>query len=188
MKFNLLYNSFRPTVNGRSLREKGVRFVFSNVWPKTRGGLGHRQRRQNHSALHPGPGAARPSDSVHHHPYAPLLGNSPAPRGRNTAGAGGPLGARGSVCLGRPDEKGKLTAPALPVSQLQTLALWVLVEADGSKHLPLKAHAPHEPVIPPESQHTILVAGPRALDGLSSRRSTARSAFAPSPERHRRTW
>ena len=63
------------------------------------------------------------------------------------------------VCLGRPDENGKLTAPALPVSQLQTLSPWVLVEADGSKHLPLKAHAPYEPVIPPESQHTILVAG-----------------------------
>ena len=63
------------------------------------------------------------------------------------------------VCLGRPDEKGKLTVPALPVSQLQTLAPWVLVEADGSKHLPLKAHAPYEPVIPPESQHTILVVG-----------------------------
>ena len=63
------------------------------------------------------------------------------------------------VCLGRPDEKGKLTAPALDMSQLQTLAPWVLVEADGSKHLPLKAHAPYEPVIPPESQHTILVVG-----------------------------
>lgn len=63
------------------------------------------------------------------------------------------------VCLGRPDEKGKLTAPALPMSQLQTLAPWVLVEADGSKRLPLKAHAPHEPVIPPESGQAILVAG-----------------------------
>ena len=63
------------------------------------------------------------------------------------------------VCLGRPDEKGKLTAPALPMSRLQTLAPWVLVEADGSKHLPLKAHAPYEPVIPPESGQSILVAG-----------------------------
>ena len=54
------------------------------------------------------------------------------------------------VCLGRPDENGKLTAPALPFSQLRELAPWVLVEADGSKRLPLKAHAPHEPVIPPD--------------------------------------
>ena len=63
------------------------------------------------------------------------------------------------VCLGRPDEKEKLTAPALPMSQLQTLVPWVLVEADGSKRLPMKAHAPYEPVIPPESGQTILVAG-----------------------------
>lgn len=63
------------------------------------------------------------------------------------------------VCLGQPDERGKLTAPALPFSQLRALASWVLVEADGSKRLPLKAHAAYEPVIPPESGQTILVAG-----------------------------
>lgn len=63
------------------------------------------------------------------------------------------------VCLGQPNADGKLTAPALPFSQLRVLAPCVLVEADGSKHLPLKAHASHEPVIPPESSHTILVAG-----------------------------
>ena len=85
------------------------------------------------------------------------------------------------VCLGRPDEKGKLTAPALPVSQLQTLAPWVLVEADGSKHLPLKAHAPYEPVIPPESQHTILVAGASGF-GRPILQAVHR------PERAWRTW
>lgn len=63
------------------------------------------------------------------------------------------------VCLGKRNGQGKLTAPALPFPQLRALAPWVLVEADGSKHLPLKAHAPHEPVIPPESSQTILVAG-----------------------------
>ena len=63
------------------------------------------------------------------------------------------------VCLGRPNGDGKLTAPVLPFAQLRGLAPWVLVEADGSKRLPLKAHAPHEPVIPPESGQTILVAG-----------------------------
>lgn len=63
------------------------------------------------------------------------------------------------VCLGRPNGDGKLTAPTLPFAQLRGLAPWVLVEADGSKRLPLKAHAPHEPVIPPESGQTILVAG-----------------------------
>lgn len=63
------------------------------------------------------------------------------------------------VCLGQPGKDGKLTAPALPFSLLQDLAPWVLVEADGSKRLPLKAHASYEPVIPLESSHTILVAG-----------------------------
>lgn len=63
------------------------------------------------------------------------------------------------VCLGQPGTDGKLTAPALPFSLLRDLAPWVLVEADGSKRLPLKAHAPYEPVIPPESSHIILVAG-----------------------------
>ena len=63
------------------------------------------------------------------------------------------------VCLGRPDENGKLTAAALPVARLRELAPWVLGEAAGSTCLPLTAHAPHEPVIPPESGHTILVAG-----------------------------
>lgn len=69
------------------------------------------------------------------------------------------------VCLGQPDEKGKLTAPALPFAQLQCLASWVLVEADGSKRLPLKAHAAYEPVIPPESGQTILVAGASGFGG-----------------------
>ena len=54
------------------------------------------------------------------------------------------------VCLGQPGKDGKLTAPALPFSLLLELAPWVLVEADGSKHLPLKPHASYEPVVPPE--------------------------------------
>lgn len=44
-----------------------------------------------------------------------------------------------------------------------TLADYTLVEADGSKGLPLKAHAPHEPVIPPQSNQTILVLGAEGL-------------------------
>ena len=42
---------------------------------------------------------------------------------------------------------------------LAALADYVLVEADGSAGLPLKAHAPHEPVIPAEAARTILVVG-----------------------------
>ena len=54
---------------------------------------------------------------------------------------------------------GKLTALELPMEQLTALADYVLVEADGSAGRPMKAHAPHEPVIPPEAGQTVLVVG-----------------------------
>lgn len=54
---------------------------------------------------------------------------------------------------------GKLAEPRVAFSDLVCLADYVLVEADGSKRLPLKAHATHEPVIPPESSQTICVVG-----------------------------
>ena len=52
------------------------------------------------------------------------------------------------ICMGTPAAEGKLTAPALPFSVLADAADYVIVEADGSKRLPLKAHASYEPVIP----------------------------------------
>jgi probable selenium-dependent hydroxylase accessory protein YqeC len=70
------------------------------------------------------------------------------------------LRLRGILCVGMPiPETGKLTASGLPVSELAKLADYVLVEADGSAQLPLKAHAPHEPVIPPEANQTVCVVG-----------------------------
>lgn len=56
-------------------------------------------------------------------------------------------------------QTGKLTAPEV---SMETLAAWfdyVLVEADGAARRPLKAHAPHEPVIPPQANQTICVVG-----------------------------
>ena len=73
------------------------------------------------------------------------------------------LALHGVVCAGTPAEHGKLTAPGLDFSSLTKLADYVLVEADGAHRLPLKAHAPHEPVIPEGAGRVILVAG---LDGL----------------------
>ena len=67
------------------------------------------------------------------------------------------------LCLGTPAAEGKLTAPALPFSVLTRLADYVLVEADGSRRLPLKAHAPHEPVIPPEAKRVLCVVGARGF-------------------------
>ena len=68
------------------------------------------------------------------------------------------------VCVGSPGgEKdraaGKLAAGALGPAELAELADYVLVEADGSRGLPLKAHAPWEPVVPAGSSQTILVVG-----------------------------
>jgi len=45
----------------------------------------------------------------------------------------------------------------------ENLFRWILVEADGARHLPLKAPASHEPVIPPSSRHVIAVAGLEAI-------------------------
>ena len=63
------------------------------------------------------------------------------------------------VCIGGSLENEKLTMPVLKMDELIKLADYVLVEADGAKHLPLKAHAEHEPVIPDISNQTILVMG-----------------------------
>ncbi|MFR7745533.1 MAG: selenium cofactor biosynthesis protein YqeC [Acutalibacteraceae bacterium] len=45
------------------------------------------------------------------------------------------------VCVGSVSESGKYSAPELPFCTLCALASYVIVEADGSKRLPLKAHA-----------------------------------------------
>jgi len=69
------------------------------------------------------------------------------------------------VCAGVPEQAtGKLTSPAIPLTRLARLADYVLAEADGSHGLPLKAHAPHEPVIPPEAGRVVCVVGLSGLD------------------------
>ena len=73
------------------------------------------------------------------------------------------LGAHGVVCIGQAAEKGKLAAPEVSFQQLMQWAEFVLVEADGSKRLPVKAHEPYEPVVPPEANQTIALFG---LSGL----------------------
>ena len=55
--------------------------------------------------------------------------------------------------------EGKLAAPAVPIADLIPLADYIFVEADGSRRLPLKAHAGHEPVIPPGTSGVIQVVG-----------------------------
>ncbi|WP_455032195.1 selenium cofactor biosynthesis protein YqeC [Oribacterium sp.] len=67
------------------------------------------------------------------------------------------------LCLGTLGENGKLSPFPLPFSTLERMADYVLVEADGSKRLPGKAHGQNEPQIPKESQRTVLVFGASAL-------------------------
>ena len=68
------------------------------------------------------------------------------------------------VCVGRIHEPtGKLDAPNMAFSALEGAADYLLVEADGAKMLPLKAHAEHEPVIPECAKRTVCVVG---IDGV----------------------
>lgn len=70
------------------------------------------------------------------------------------------LETRRPVCAGTPvPGTGKLTAPAIPMARLAELADYVLAEADGAAGRPLKAHAPHEPVIPREAGQAVYVVG-----------------------------
>lgn len=70
---------------------------------------------------------------------------------------------RGVCCVGTPCGI-KLKAPEQSFEELAGLADFVLVEADGSAHLPIKAHASHEPPIPPNANNHILVVGVSGLN------------------------
>ena len=87
------------------------------------------------------------------------------------------LARAGCVCVGSVSENGKFSVPELPFRTLCALAGYVLVEADGAKHLPLKAHAAHEPVVPPEANQTIRVVGASGF-GKPMRESVHRAPIA----------
>lgn len=59
------------------------------------------------------------------------------------------------IVLGEPCDGEKLKASVMDFSVMSQLADYVIVEADGSKNLPLKAHADYEPVIPGSSTSNI---------------------------------
>lgn len=83
--------------------------------------------------------------------------------GADTGAVRRALSDHGAVCVGTPGEDGKLRASPISFTDLAALADYVIVEADGAHRLPLKAHAPHEPVIPENAQRTVLVMG---IDGI----------------------
>lgn len=93
----------------------------------------------------------------------------------------------GAVCAGRQAESGKLCAlpPAL-LTQTAAAADIVLCEADGAHRLPLKLHRADEPVLPPQTDLCLIVAGLSAL-GRPIRDAVHRYALCPdwaaNPER-----
>ena len=76
--------------------------------------------------------------------------------------------------MGTPCGDGKFGPPEQSWAELCELADYVLVEADGSRGLPLKAHLSHEPVLPQEAGQVIAVLG---LTGLG--RPIAEAAHRP---------
>ena len=70
---------------------------------------------------------------------------------------------RGVCCVGAPCGI-KLKTPEQSFEELAGLADFVLVEADGSAHLPIKAHTSYEPPIPPNANNRILVVGVSGLN------------------------
>lgn len=63
------------------------------------------------------------------------------------------------LCIGCDSGGDKLSTPCVKLTDLLKVCDYVLVEADGSKHLPLKVHDTHEPVIPKNSELTVLLVG-----------------------------
>ena len=72
---------------------------------------------------------------------------------------------RGSICQAGvlDSETGKLSSPVEPLDQLAQRFDYVLAEADGSKRLPLKAHAAWEPVIPAATANVVWIVGASGL-------------------------
>ena len=94
-------------------------------------------------------------------PEIPLVNASPENREQVLSELRDALARSRVVCLGNPEPSGKLADPS-PVVPFETLldeADHVLVEADGAKGLPLKAHRPWEPVIPGCSDLTVCLVG-----------------------------
>ena len=87
----------------------------------------------------------------------------PVLEGADESAAAAALAEKNIVCVGEAAEDGKLCAPKISIEALARLADFVLVEADGAKGLPLKAHEAHEPVIPPCAQRVVTVVG---VDGI----------------------
>ena len=85
------------------------------------------------------------------------------------------LEREGVVFLGRKDRDGKMKAPEKEWMQdILDLPFLVLIEADGSRRLPVKVPGEAEPVFPEETTHVVYVYGMSALG-----RSLSEVCFRP---------
>lgn len=70
------------------------------------------------------------------------------------------LNLNGIAVAGIPCEGGKISRVSEPFYEwMKTAADYILVEADGSKRLPVKVPGEHEPVLPKDTQLVVIVAG-----------------------------
>ena len=109
------------------------------------------------------PGTVILTTSTHIWPFPdiPLVNASPEKREQVLYELRAALARSRVVCLGKPEPSGKLADPSPVVSfeALLGVADYVLVEADGAKGLPLKAHRSWEPVVPACSDLTVCLVG-----------------------------
>ena len=85
------------------------------------------------------------------------------------------LEREGVVFLGKKDRNGKMKAPGKEWMQdILDLPFPVLIEADGSRRLPVKVPGEAEPVFPEETTHVVYVYGMSALG-----RSLGKVCFRP---------
>lgn len=70
------------------------------------------------------------------------------------------------LTVGTYASQGKLGAPAIDVTVLKNAACYIILECDGSRTLPLKAHRIFEPVVPESSTQTIMLLG---LSGIGKK-------------------
>ena len=71
-----------------------------------------------------------------------------------------------AVCIAKLGEEKKLCPSDVAAEKLCEMAEYVIIEADGSRGLPFKAHLDYEPVIPQCAKDTILVIG---MSGMGKR-------------------
>ena len=105
--------------------------------------------------------------STHIRPFQgiPLVDVSPGNAEQALCALRSALSRSRVVCVGKAEVSGKLASPAevIPYETLLAEADHLLVEADGSAGLPLKAHRPREPVIPACSGLTVCLVGASGL-------------------------